>query len=116
MAEQEETIIKRVVAGTGFNDESFNSELLIHINVAAYDLFQNGVINSPVIGKDTLVSSLNPKEEDVEQIISYFTIHAKLYVDSPAPSMVLSYNNALSKILDRLGMNADRKVMPEGGD
>lgn len=108
MADEEKTIIERVVDGTGFNDSSFNSELLIHINVAAYDLYQNGVIYSPVIKKETKLSDLKSEAKDEEQIISYFTLHAKLYVDSPAPSMVQSYHTALSKILDRLSMERSK--------
>ena len=100
-----DTIVKAVREGVGFLDEAFDNEILIHVNVAAYDLFQNGVIKGQAITKDTTMDDLAPNPDDTEAVKSYFTLTVKLLLDSPQPSMVNTYTATLSRISDRLHLS-----------
>lgn len=107
------TIVERVREGLSFLDSSFDTDLLVHINVASYDLYQNSVISTPVIYKDTTIDDLEPNIIDTESIISYLTLSSKLHLDPPQPSMVSTYVATIARLLDRLAMEVthhDEKV------
>ena len=108
MSDKEKTIVERVREGLGFLDASFDTDLLVYINLASYDLYQNSVIANPKVYADTKLSGLEPKVSDTESIISYLTLNSKLLLDSPQPSMVATYNDVISRLLDRLSMEVTK--------
>ena len=100
-----DTILDHVRTGLGALDESFNPELLIHINIGAYDLHQNDVIRTPDINATSIISDIVFDSNDENAVLSYLTIQTKLLFDSPAPSMVGTYNSTLERLNNRLHLS-----------
>lgn len=98
----------RDAMGLGIEDDSFDSELLIHINAALLTLNQNGV------GKTTIVKDADTKWEDFKDELQvegnklfdmaplFVFLRTKILFDPPPPSNVKYMDDAINEALWRL--------------
>lgn len=98
----------RDAMGLGIEDDSFDSELLMHINAALLTLNQNGV------GKTTIVkdadanweSFKDPEQEEGNKLFDmvplFVFLRTKILFDPPPPSNVKYMDDAVNEALWRL--------------
>lgn len=116
MAEDKQTVVSTIREGLGFLDTAFDNEILTHVNVGSYDLYQVGALNTPVILSTTEWKDIINEPKDLEVAKSYLALHTKLLFDSPQPSIVQTYVKTLERMLDRLHTSNYREKVVEGGD
>lgn len=100
------THIKEAI-GLSDDDDSFDIDILTHINASIGDLNQNGVGNIIDVDSETTWRELqNPNQEEGNQyfkmVPSYIALSTKVIFDPPPPSSVQQYVTSIEKILWRL--------------
>lgn len=111
----------RKAVGLSEDDNSFDTDLLQHINSAIIKLNQNGVGNSITINDDTTTweNFRNPEQIEGNKVFAltplFITLSTKLLFDPPPPSNVQYYNNNIQELLWRLKIAYEIGEL-EGGD
>ena len=98
--------------GLPVGEDAFNPDILMFSNIAIFDLYQNGVISTDSIKESTDWTELGylGKGVSVQEILTpYIGMIVKIHFDSPAPSMVQTYNQTAARILERLAIDADSR-------
>lgn len=106
---KDDTILAVIRDGLGYLDHSFDKDLITYINTGTYDLYQVGVITTPVIDQTTKWKDIIVNSKDIPTATSYLALSTKLLFDSPQPSIVATYNSTLSRMLSRLHLERYRK-------
>lgn len=111
----DEAIIKTVRKAMGLleDDTSFDTDLLIHSNLALVKLIQNGVTKYPMITVDSTWNDLKgiTSNDSFSMIPSYITLQVKVLFDPPPPSSAQYMSEQLEELLWRL-----RLAYEMGGD
>ena len=108
-----QSILDTVREATGLipDDNSFDPELILHINSHLSTLYQNGVI-LPTTVRDSAAlwtEAQDPaKNQDMfEQVKTYVFLKTKLLFDPPPPSTAKYMDEAANEILWRLRCHYD---------
>ena len=102
--------------GLPVGEDAFNPDILMFSNIAIFDLYQNGVISADSIKETTEWSELGYKGKGVnpqEILTPYLSMIVKIHFDSPAPSMVNTYNETAARLISRLATDADSKRLED---
>lgn len=98
----------RDAMGLGIEDDSFDSELLMHINAALLTLNQNGVGKTTIV-KDTDTdwdSFKDPEQVEGNKLFDmvplFVFLRTKILFDPPPPSNVKYMDDAVNEALWRL--------------
>jgi hypothetical protein len=84
----------REAVGLTPTSTDFDTELIMHINTAISNLYQNGVVKPIVVTDETTTwgDLQNPLNTDGNQVfpmvLSYVTLSTKILFDPPPPSAV----------------------------
>lgn len=100
--------IRTMLVGNA-DDNSFDMDLIIHINSAIDTLNQAGVGNNNFhISDDTATWDQFINREDIESVKTYIYLNVRLIFDPPSSSFVLdSFKNRMEELLWRLNINAE---------
>lgn len=97
--------------GVGEWDESFDTDLIVHINAALMVLVDLGVGPSNgmfITGPQETWAMLFGGRDDLEMVKSYLTVKVRLLFDPPSSSFVLeSYKNLAAEWEWRLNVRAE---------
>lgn len=97
--------------GISKDDDSFDTDLVAHINAALMVLADLGVGPSNgliITGPQETWAMLAGNREDLEMVKSYLTLKVKLLFDPPSSSFVLeSYKNLIAEWEWRLNVRAE---------
>jgi hypothetical protein len=98
----------REAVGLTPTSTDFDTELIMHINTAISNLYQNGVVKPIVVTDETTTwgDLQNPLNTDGNQVfpmvLSYVTLSTKILFDPPPPSAVDYQTRNVDQILWRL--------------
>lgn len=110
-------IIEDVRQDIGVIDESFDSDILIYINVAITDLRMVGATNATSVGKDDDWSKVGDVFSDTQgSIRSYISTKTKYMFDPPQPSMVGQMGTIIDHSLFRIQQSVELQEYDKGGD
>ena len=112
------TILEDISKSIGLpvGEDAFNPDILMFANIAIFDLYQNGVISADSISETTDWPEVGYKCKGVntqEILTPYLSMIVKIHFDSPAPSMINTYNETANRILSRLATDADSKRLED---
>ena len=102
--------------GLPVGEDAFNPDILMFANIAIFDLYQNGVISADSIKESTDWPELGYKGKGVNPqaiLTPYLSMIVKIHFDSPAPSMVNTYNETAARLISRLATDADSKRLED---
>ena len=113
------TSVKKII-GISEEDESFDLDLIIHINSVLMILNQLGVGPSKgfsISDKHSLWSDFMPEDSSIEAVKTYVALKVRLIFDPPTSSAVAdAINKTISELEWRILCNVENKANETGGE
>ena len=102
--------IKKLI-GPSMSYDVFDSDLIMHINTAFFNLYQLGVTEEPfVIEDDSTTWDEFHANTDLESVKTYIYLKTRMYFDPPTNSALISAINEQIKELEwRINVAVDPK-------
>lgn len=113
------TSVKKII-GISEEDESFDLDLIIHINSVLMILNQLGVGPSKgfsISDKHSLWSDFMPEDLSIEAVKTYVALKVRLIFDPPTSGAVAeAIKNTISELEWRILCNVENKANETGGE
>lgn len=102
--------------GISATDNSFDTDIIIHINSAIMYLHQLGLdtaANFVVLDKNQLWSTLLENRTDLEGVKQYVFLRTRLTFDPPSSSVLASMEKLIGELEWRLILSLRKPLVPE---